>query len=146
LEGEYRIDSLVLAFEQAIRQKGMRDECQALTEEERTVLAVEELEREVNDGGFDQFFTNSSKLFAPTIVDALQRIGCKKIATIAQQAIKALGISDLTAEAIDTAMAIDDELRLAKLGRCDDSYYKCAEPIAERLFAFIKANKVGITF
>jgi Domain of unknown function (DUF4375) len=145
LEGKYRIDSLVLAFEQAISQKERRDESQALTDEERTVLAVEALEREVNNGGYDQFFTNSSKLFAPTIVDSLQRIGCKKTATVTQRAIKALGIADLTAEAIDTAMATDNERRLAKLGRCNVSFYKCAEPIAERLFVFNKANKVGIT-
>ncbi len=43
-------------------------------------------------------------------------------------------------------MAADDEQRLAKLNRCDDSYYKGAEPIAERLFAFIKANKTSVSF
>jgi hypothetical protein len=63
---------------------------------------------------------------------------------ITQRAIKALGISDLIAEAIDTAMASDDERRLAKLNRCDEAYYKGTEPIAERLFAFIKTNKAGI--
>lgn len=146
LEGKYRIDSLVLAFEQAIRQKEDHDESRSLTVEEHTVLAVEALEREVNDGGYDQFFRNSSKLFTSTIVDALQRIGCEKTATITQRAIEALGIPNLTVEAIGTAMATDDEHRLAKLGRCNDSYYKCAEPIEQRLFAFIRMNKVGITF
>ena len=43
-------------------------------------------------------------------------------------------------------MAVDNDQRLAKLNRCDDSYYKSAEPIAERLFAFIKANRAGIRF
>jgi hypothetical protein len=33
---------------------------------------------------------------------------------------------------------------VAKLNRCDDASYKIAEPIAERLFAFIRANKAGI--
>jgi Domain of unknown function (DUF4375) len=146
LEGKYRTDSLVLAFEQAISQKAQREGMQSLTDEERIVLAVEALEREVNNGGYDQFFVNSSREFVPTVVGALQRIGCKKTATITQKAIKALGISDLTSEAIDAAISGDDEQRLAKLNRCDDSYYKSAEPIAERLFAFIKANKEGIRF
>ena len=48
--------------------------------------------------------------------------------------------------AVDAAMAGDNEERLAKLNRCDDSYYKSAEPVAERLFAFIKANQAGIRF
>jgi hypothetical protein len=146
LEGKYRTDSLVLAFEQAINQKAEREGMPSLTDEERIVLAVEALEREVNNGGYDQFFVNSSREFAPTVVGALQRIGCKKTATITQRAIKGLGTSDLTAEAIDAAMAGDDEQRLAKLNRCDHSYYKSAEPIAERLFAFIKANIAGIRF
>src|SRR6266851_5171633 len=124
LEGKYRIDSLVLAFEQAIGKKVQRGGVQSLTDEERVVLAVEALEREVNNGGYDQFFVNSSREFAPTIVGALQHIGCKKIATITQRAITALGVSDLTPEAIDAAMAGDDEQRVAKLNRCDDSYYK----------------------
>src|SRR6266700_8058284 len=146
LEGKYRIDSLVLAFEQAIMQKAGREGMQSLTDEEHIALAVEALEREVNNGGYDQFFVNSSREFASTIVGALLRIGCKKTATITQKALKALGTPDLTAEAIDAVMAGDDEQRLAKLNRCDDSYYKSAEPIAERLFAFIKANKTNIRF
>lgn len=146
LEGEYRTDSLVLAFEEAINRKAQRDGMQSLSEEERVVLAVEALEREVNNGGYDQFFVNSSREFVPTVVSALQRIGCKKTASITQKAIKALGTADLKSEAIDAVMARDDEQRLAKLNRCDDSYYKSAEPIAERLFAFIEANKASISF
>jgi hypothetical protein len=146
LGGEYRTDSLVLAFEQAIIQKAERDGVKSLTDEERIVLAVEALEREVNNGGYDQFFVNSSREFAPTVVGALQRIGCKKTATITQRAIKSLDVADLTSEAIEAAMAAENEERLAKLKRCDDSYYKGAEPIGERLFAFIKANKAAIRF
>jgi len=88
----------------------------------------------------------SSREFAPTIVDSLQRIGCKKIAKITERAIKALGTSDLTAGAIDAVMASDDEQRLAKLNRCNNSYYKSAESIAEQLLAFITTNKAGVRF
>lgn len=144
LEGKYRTDSLVLAFEQAIGQRAEHEGMQSLDDEERIVLAVEALEREVNNGGYDQFFVNSSRQFTPTIVGALRRIGCKKTAAITQKAIKALGISELTPKAIENAIAVDDEQRLAKLNQCDDSYYNNTEPIAERLFAFIKTNKASI--
>jgi len=43
-------------------------------------------------------------------------------------------------------MAEEDEQRQEKLSRCDVAYYKNAEPIAERLFAFIQANKAAIKF
>jgi hypothetical protein len=146
LEGKYRTDSLVLAFEQAINSKTEQKGFQTLSDEEQIVLAVEALEREVNNGGYDQFFVNSSREFVATVVRAHQRIGCKKTAIITQRAIKALDVADLTSEAIEAAMAAEDQQRLAKLSRCDDSYYKSAEPIAERLFAFIKANKAAIRF
>jgi Domain of unknown function (DUF4375) len=146
LEGKYRTDSLVLAFEQAIGQKAKREGRQSLTDQERIVLAVEALEREVNNGGYDQFFLNSSREFAPVIVGALERIGCKKTANVTRRAIKALGISDLTSDAIEAVISTPDEGRRSKLNRCDDSYYKSAEPIADRLFAFIKANKASIRF
>jgi hypothetical protein len=146
LEGEYRTDSLVLALEQAISQKAKRDGMHNLTNEERVVLAVEALEREVNGGGYDQFFTNSSREFASTIVDSLKRIGCMKTANITQRAIKALGTSKLTAEAIDTRLGADDKNREKQFRRCDDAYYSTAEPIADRLLAFVKTNRAGITF
>ena len=146
LEGEYRTDSLVLAFEEAISQRAQRHGMQSVTDEERIVLAVEALEREVNNGGYDQFFVNSSREFAPIIVDALRRIGCKKTATITQKAVKALGTSELTPESIEAVISGTDEDRLAKLNRCDDSYYMSGEPIAERLFTFIKKNKASISF
>ena len=124
LEGKYRIDSVVLGFEEAIRQNRKRHENRALTDKERIVLAVQALEHEVNNGGYHQFFANASREFAPTIVDSLQRIGCKKTAAITQKAIKALGISELSAEAIDTAIASDDGQRLAILNRCDEATTK----------------------
>lgn len=145
LEGKYRCDSLVLAFEEAIDQKAQDGGRGSLTVEERLVLAVEALEREVNNGGYDQFFVNSSREFAPIIVDALRRIGCKKTATITQKAIVALDTSDLGSDAIEKAICARDGKRGAKLRRCDDSYYESAEPIAERLFEFIKANKANIS-
>ncbi len=61
LEGKYRTDSLVLAFEQAMDQKEARVGEDKLTAEEHVILAVEALEREVNNGGYEQFFLNASR-------------------------------------------------------------------------------------
>jgi hypothetical protein len=88
LEGEYRVDSLVLAFEEAIGQKARREGARNITEEENVILAVEALEREVNNGGYHQFFINSSRQFVPIVISALQRIGCKKTAAITQRPSK----------------------------------------------------------
>jgi Domain of unknown function (DUF4375) len=143
-EGEYRIDSLVLAFEQALDQKAARDGQQSLNITERTILAVEALEREVNNGGYGQFFLNSSREYASIVVDSLQTIGCSKTAEITQKAIGSLHLAAPTTEGIEVVMADDNEERDEELNRCDDLYYQAGENIAGQLFVFIKANKNAI--
>jgi hypothetical protein len=39
-------------------------------------MAVESLEREVNNGGYDQFFVNAAE-YTPVIADSLSAIGCQ---------------------------------------------------------------------
>lgn len=144
LEGKYRVDSLVLAFEQALDQKAARAGMQSLSTEEHAILAVEALEREVNNGGYHQFFVNSSKEFVPLVVASLLRIGCTATAEITQRAISALQLSGANAEEIENAMTADNEERDAEFDQCDELYYEAAEDLAGQLFAFIKANKHAI--
>ena len=68
------------AFEQAIEQK-VSLEGRTETAVERVVRAVEALEREVNNGGYSQFFINPPVESAPDIVAALRQIDCPKTAT-----------------------------------------------------------------
>ena len=98
LEGKCRTDSLVLAFEQAMDQKAARIGEDELTAEERIILAIEALEREVNNGGYGQFFLNSSREYAPIIADALRRISCPKTAEITQKALKIVQKTPMTEE------------------------------------------------
>ncbi|MBX3437178.1 MAG: DUF4375 domain-containing protein, partial [Planctomycetaceae bacterium] len=72
LKDSHRIDSLVLAVEQALRNKPDAE----LSEPERVVLAVEAMEREVNNGGYQQFFGNPSREYAGFLVRALGLIRC----------------------------------------------------------------------
>lgn len=139
-EGRYRTDSIVGAFEQAIQAKLDRGE--PLDTEEMMVLAIEALEREVNNGGYDQFFLNSSKAHASVVVSALTRIGCPTCARITEDAIAALGVSrPLTRETIDAALDADSDERTRRLGACDEAYYANEEDIAGCLFEFLKANR-----
>jgi hypothetical protein len=97
LTDEYRVDSLVVALEQALQQKAARAGGESLSIEETIVLAVEALEREVNNGGYSQFFVNSSCVYTPLIVDALRRIVCPVSANITEHAIQAAGFEGLSA-------------------------------------------------
>jgi len=141
LEGKYRTDSLVVAFDEAMRRKAARVGEERLAEEERIILVIETLERQVNNGGYNQFFFNSSRKYAPILVDALNRIGSPGTASITQEAIDALGIrGQLTVDAIDRAMGEEDEERTTRLRACDKRYFSEVGDLAPPLFEFIKAN------
>jgi Domain of unknown function (DUF4375) len=141
LYGKYRTDSLVLAFEQAMDQEAARAGNDKPTEEERIILAIEALEREVNNGGYHQFFVNSSRDYGPIIVDALHRIGCPKTAAITQKAVKVAQATGMTAEEIEHETWEENEERQEALAECDTLYFEGPENIEESLFAFIKANR-----
>jgi len=144
LESSYRIDSLVTVFEQAIEQKAYRDGDEQLSDEERVVLAVEALEREVNNGGYSQFFINSSREYGSIIVDALRQIGCAKTADVTQKAVDIINATPITDEEFEDGDFADNEERDSALERCDDEYYSSQESIQDNLFAFIKANRSKI--
>lgn len=143
LEGKYRTDSLVLAFEQAIDQKASREGGEQLSDQEFIILAIEAMEREVNNGGWGQFFVNSS-VFAPIIVGALQDIGCPKTAEIAQEAVKIVERQPIAEEEIENGSWEQNEQRQRALRECDNLYFAHPENIEESLFAFIKTNRKKI--
>jgi hypothetical protein len=143
---DYRIDSLVMAFEEALGRKAYRLGDAALSWPERVVLAVEALEREVNNGGYAQFFINSSKEYASMIVEALHAIDCRDTAEVTEVAIDSLRTRGETSEAaIDEAMNSADGNTSDQLSTCDDRYYEVGEDIAGKLFAFIMRNKREIS-
>jgi hypothetical protein len=75
-----------------------------LSDEERTVLGVMALKQEINNGGYDQFLRNSSRVFAPIIVDSLSRVGCKREARITKRALDALHLPTLSVQELDAAI------------------------------------------
>jgi len=150
LENEFRTDSLVCAIEQALYQRASvqlyqtasDQEVESFTEEEYVVLAVEALEREVNNGGYDQFFRNSSNEFSPVIVNALNEIGRIEAAALTQEAIDALEIEGpVSTKAIDQAMEKKSDHRDQKLSECDNRYYETVGDLSKPLLEFVRKNK-----
>ena len=139
LEGTHRIDSLVLAIETALMDR------ENLTPTERIVLAVEAMEREVGNGGFNQFFFNSSNEYANELVVTLREIGIPDIADIAERALRAIGAQpDWTCDDFEDASVDPDESIGEELNACDSAYYNTEDGIANTLFEYIKKNKNDI--
>ena len=59
----------------------------SLTEEQKNFFFNQNLEREINNGGFNQYFYNSSSDFAHETINSLKIIGANKTANILQKAI-----------------------------------------------------------
>jgi hypothetical protein len=137
LRSSHRIDSLVLAVEQALLQKPET----ALTEPERVVIAVEAMEREVNNGGYGQFFLNSPRE-SEFIVRALELIGCPKTAAISSDAIAALALPEgFDSKTVERAVSKLSDAALGELAECDSRYYANGETIDERLFSYIERHQ-----
>lgn len=62
-----------------------------LTEAEQTVFCIAGLERDVNNGGFAQFFSNSAGGYARETIEALRRIGAQHTAGLLEQAVAPFG-------------------------------------------------------
>jgi uncharacterized protein DUF4375 len=150
LRGHYRDDSLVLAIENAlIEREGWFDldserkerVILSLTEAERVVMAIEAMEREVNNGGYGQFFMNSSKHFAPYIVHALQTIGCFECAALMTSAIAELKLPpEYDGEDCDKALSSSRDEISPKLHELDERYYQNIEPLGDKLFSYIEQH------
>lgn len=141
LDGKYRTDSLVVALEDALWQKADEVGQENLTDEEQLVLAVEALEREVNNGGYHQFFINSSRDFAPIVVSCLEQIGCAKTAEITREAVDVERQDPITEQEIEDGSSYDNAARMEAFERCDTRYFESGEDIATRLFEFVKSNR-----
>jgi len=145
METTHRIDSLVLAMESALIEKTELKGPGSLSPEEQVIVAVEALEREVNNGGYHQFFGNSSGEYAGNIEAALRAIGCQQHADIAGRAVQALGIDGpLDGDAIDAALSDGGEELHDALDPLDQEFYMCEESIENNLFAFVISRKSDI--
>lgn len=143
LAATHRIDSIVLAFESAITAK--KESGKSLSGPETVVLAIEAMEREVNNGGFSQFFYNSSVEFAPILVESLQKIACPEAADLAARAIACLNLESLDPDSIEERMDPDDDQLETALDEIDGLYYADVGDVSNQLFQFITTHKSEIS-
>ena len=142
LTATHRLDSIAVAFETALGQKAFTLGDGALSVAERDVLAIEALEREVNNGGYGQFFANSSNEYTQTIVAALRRIGCAKTALITEESIAALPEgTHFSSASLEAEMARQDDQRDTQLEICDQAYFSAREDIASALIRYLDQHR-----
>jgi hypothetical protein len=108
---------------------------------EKNIVYVEELEREVNNGGFNQYFFNSSGDYVNETVAALETIGSKIFLRILKDAINKFPngiVPNDREERQDILLEIDEDNELWQ--ELDNEFYKYEEDINDLLIDYIKNN------
>ncbi len=85
----------------------------ALTEAQLAILTADQLFIEVNNGGLCQFFVNSSRAFAPYVVESMEKLGKPEIAAlyrnfIEENKIDVHDLSEFDMEAAESFAELND--------------------------------------
>ena len=109
---------------------------------QKVFSAIWEVESEVNNGGFSQYFLNDSAESSSFIVTALKEIGAPKTATICQRAIAIAYPGGLpqTADSIRSAAGDFSEEILQGLESLDQEFFSYPHDLTGLLFAYVKAH------
>jgi Domain of unknown function (DUF4375) len=109
---------------------------------QKVFSAIWEVESEVNNGRFSQYFSNDSAESASFVVEALEKIGAPKTANICRRAIIVAFPSGLptTAEVIRSAADDFSEKTLAELEPLDQEFMSYPHNLTDLLFAYVNAH------
>lgn len=121
-------------------------EFEELTRPEQVFLCVWELESEVNNGGFDQYFSNTSGDLARHVEAALDAIGARRTRSIVRQAIDAVGrevLDEDREQREERLLALDDERR-DHLEKIDQLYFGYPDDVTKLLYVYVQRHKAEI--
>ena len=132
-------ENLVELYLSLCRKCNYGESTQALNEHERVIYVTQLLEAEVNNGGFDQFFRNSSGNLSNEIVSAFKQIGALKTAAICEKAIS-LFPKPVPATQEERAQLLTDEADVI-LDECDEAFHHSEENLESLNNQYIMEHK-----
>ncbi len=137
----------VLTIREIIDTHWDYEDISMLNDVERLFVFVENVEREVNNGGFDQFFLNSSGDYARESYEALNTIGATKAAAILKRAMSIFPGGEVPKEAEMREEELEktgEDGRAKWFDACDTEYYEQNdENIGALLLKYVRENSSG---
>ena len=117
-----------------------------LTAAEKVFVSVWELEAEINNGGFNQYFFNSSGDNARHCVAALERIGAKNFAALVKQANSVFENGEPPTDSGIRQPLVESfsEEQKNSLDQLDQQFFKYPDNLTELLFDFVEKNRAEI--
>ena len=113
----------------------------ALSEAERAFYIAQQLEMEVNNGGFWQFFNNGSGAFSGEITEVFRRIGADHTADICERALSILGLEPSKAADESARRVCLNQLPADAFSECDEAFYRYDDDLTALGCRFIRKNK-----
>jgi hypothetical protein len=109
---------------------------------QKTFSAIWAVESEVNNGGFSQYFLNSTCDSTPFVVTALETIGAPTTADICKRAIETAFPNGLprSEDAIRSAAASFTDEILAALEPLDQEFFSYPHNLTDLLFAYVSCH------
>lgn len=142
------INDFIIALLEHIQEKSQYgDEMSVLSNPERVFYITQTLEIEVNNGGFSQFFYNSSVDFTNELIGAFSEIGAWATVAICQKAIAVFDREipvdrDAREEMLDELERDEiDEI----LDECDKAFYEYVDDLNALNYAYVMKNKAYFT-
>jgi len=152
-------EDLIYYFTQKIRKKDNYGKASfsKMPETLKTIYLINELESEVNNGGFLQFFANSSGKYTNETIESLGLIGANNTKNLLEKAVKIMlkhneSTENLNSkinsrelyEIFETSEIYDNEVLMKELNDLDSKFYKSTEPTQELKFKYFESNENGI--
>ena len=138
------INSFIVVLSEYVSDKcECGENLEALSLPERVFYITQSLEMEVNNGGFSQFFYNSSGNLSNELVHAFTEIGAEATAAICKRALDAFG-QELPPDQ-DERQQLLDELESDEideiLEECDNAFYNYEDDLNSLNHAYVLKNK-----
>jgi hypothetical protein len=108
----------------------------------KVFAAIWALEGEVNNGGFSQYFWNSSGSTANYAPSALRRIGASKCALIVERALRVVSHDPLPDDDNTRSALVDslDDEANTRLESLDSEFFEYPDNLTALLFEFVRAH------
>jgi len=135
-------NAILIGLSESDRTKFGKDDFETQSVPQRVFSAVWAVESEVNNGGFSQYFLNSSSETAGFVVDALSAIGAPRTADVCSRAIAVAFPEGLLAEPEDISAASEsfsDETE-EKLDALDQEFFLYPHNLTDLLFTFVSKH------
>ncbi len=132
-------EAKIIALDDYVFELKKKVQFNNLTETEKIIYCIERLEKEVNNGGFIQFFFNSTGDYWQETLDALQKIKADKTAGMFKSSLAVFRMghpyNDRSVRAREVADLSPDKKNF--LSELDQNFYQSEEQIGKLLLVYV---------